>query len=116
MQKYAEEAVREHLSQDLQPLFDKEKVKKHRPPFSNDMTPAEIEEVLDRSIRQSERYRVLSKQGMSFDEIRKTFDQPLEQLLERSSGKVNFFKSIIFNSCNLLTKLHKNLEFNIEKC
>lgn len=78
MQKYAEEAVREHLSRDLQPLFDKEKVKKHRPPFSNDMTPAEIEEVLDRSIRQSERYRVLSKQGMSFDEIRKTFDQPLE--------------------------------------
>lgn len=78
MQKYAEEAVREHLSQDLQPLFDKEKVKKLRPPFSNDMTPAEIEEVLDRSIRQSERYRVLSKQGMSFDEIRKTFDQPLK--------------------------------------
>lgn len=36
---------------------DKEKVKKLRPPFSNDMTPAEIEEVLDRSIRQSERYR-----------------------------------------------------------
>ena len=78
MQKYAEEAVREHLSQDLQPLFDKEKVKKLRPPFSNDMTPAEIEEVLYRSIRQSERYRVLSKQGMSFDEIRKTFDQPLK--------------------------------------
>ena len=78
MQKYAEEAVREHLSQDLQPLFDKEKVKKHRPPFSNDMTPTEIEEGLDRSIRQSERYRVLSKQGMSFKEIRKTFDQPLK--------------------------------------
>lgn len=78
MQKYAEEAVCEHLSQDLQPLFDKEKVKKHRPPFSNDMTPTEIEEVLDRSIRQSERYRVLSKQGMSFKEIRKTFDQPLK--------------------------------------
>lgn len=78
MQKYAEEAVREHLSRDLQPLFDKEKVKKLRPPFSNDMTPAEIEEVLNRSIRQSERYRVLSKQGMSFKEIRKTFDQPLK--------------------------------------
>ena len=86
MQKYAEEAVREHLSQDLQPLFDKEKVKKLRPPFSNDMTPAEIEEVLDRSIRQSERYRVLSKQGMSFDEIRKTFDQPLEMQVLTWSG------------------------------
>ena len=86
MQKYAEDAVREHLSQDLQPLFDKEKVKKLRPPFSNDMTPAEIEEVLDRSIRQSERYRVLSKQGMSFDEIRKTFDQPLEMQVFTWSG------------------------------
>ena len=86
MQKYAEEAVREHLSQDLQPLFDKEKVKKLRPPFSNDMTPAEIEEVLNRSIRQSERYRVLSKQGMSFDEIRKTFDQPLEMQVFTWSG------------------------------
>lgn len=86
MQKYAEEAVREHLSQDLQPLFDKEKVKKLRPPFSNDMTPAEIEEVLDRSIRQSERYRVLSKQGTSFDEIRKTFDQPLEMQVFTWSG------------------------------
>ncbi|RGY09837.1 transglycosylase domain-containing protein [Odoribacter splanchnicus] len=86
MQKYAEEAVREHLSQDLQPLFDKEKVKKHRPPFSNDMTPAEIEEVLDRSIRQSERYRVLSKQGMSFKEIRKTFDQPLKMQVFTWSG------------------------------
>ena len=86
MQKYSEEAVREHLSQDLQPLFDKEKVKKLRPPFSNDMTPAEIEEVLDRSIRQSERYRVLSKQGMSFDEIRKTFDQPLEMQVFTWSG------------------------------
>ena len=86
MQKYAEEAVREHLSQDLQPLFDKEKVKKLRPPFSNDMTPAEIEEVLDRSIRQSERYRVLSKQGMSFDEIRKTFDQPLKMQVFTWSG------------------------------
>ena len=86
MQKYAEEAVREHLSQDLQPLFDKEKVKKLRPPFSNDMTPAEIEEVLDRSIRQSDRYRVLSKQGMSFDEIRKTFDQPLEMQVFTWSG------------------------------
>ena len=86
MQKYAEEAVREHLSQDLQPLFDKEKVKKHRPPFSNDMTPTEIEEVLDRSIRQSERYRVLSKQGMSFKEIRKTFDQPLKMQVFTWSG------------------------------
>lgn len=78
MQRYAEEAVREHLSQDLQPLFDEERVNKINSPFSNDMTPEQIEEVLNRSIRQTERYRVAIKAGMKPDEIRKTFDVPVE--------------------------------------
>lgn len=78
MQKYAEEAVHEHLSRDLQPLFDKEKAYKKNSPFSNDMTLEQIEGVLNRSIRQSERYRVLAKAGLKDDEIRKTFNQPVE--------------------------------------
>lgn len=76
MQKYAEEAVKEHLSKDLQPIFDKEKVHKRNSPFSNDMTQEEIEGALNRSIRQSERYRVLKLEGKSYAEIRKTFDVP----------------------------------------
>ena len=78
MQKYAEDAVREHLSQDLQPLFDKEKVHKVNSPFSNDLTPEELESTLNRSIQQSERYRQLKKAGMSHTQIRKTFDTPVE--------------------------------------
>lgn len=78
MQRYAEDAVREHLSQDLQPLFDKEKQHKVNSPFSNDMTPEKIEGALNRSIKQSERYRQLSKAGMNYADIRKTFDQPVE--------------------------------------
>lgn len=78
MQRYAEDAVREHLSQDLQPLFDKEKQHKVNSPFSNDMTPEKIEGALNRSIKQSERYRQLSKTGMNYADIRKTFDQPVE--------------------------------------
>lgn len=78
MQKYAEEAVQEHLSQDLQPLFDKEKVHKKNSPFSNDMTPEKIEGALLRSIKQSERYRVMTKAGMDYKDIRKTFDKPVE--------------------------------------
>lgn len=78
MQRYAEDAVREHLSQDLQPLFDKEKQHKVNSPFSNDMTPEKIENALNRSIKQSERYRQLSKAGMNYADIRKTFDQPVE--------------------------------------
>lgn len=78
MQRYAEDAVREHLSQDLQPLFDKEKQHKVNSPFSNDMTPEKIENALNRSIKQSERYRQLSKAGMNYADIRKTFDQPID--------------------------------------
>lgn len=78
MQRYAEDAVREHLSQDLQPLFDKEKQHKVNSPFSNDMTPEKIEGALNRSIKQSERYRQLSKTGMNYADIRKTFDQPVD--------------------------------------
>ncbi|MEG2339337.1 MAG: transglycosylase domain-containing protein [Odoribacter sp.] len=78
LQKYAEEAVREHLAEDLQPLFDKERGNKVHSPFSNDMTPEEIEGVLNRSIRQSDRYRILNKEGMKYAEIRKVFEQPVE--------------------------------------
>ena len=78
MQRYAEEAVQEHLSQDLQPLFDKERVHKRHSPFSNDMTEAQINDVLNRSIRQSERYRSLKRTGMKEADIRKTFDVKTE--------------------------------------
>jgi len=78
MQKYAEEAVREHLSKDLQPLFDREKAHKKNSPFSNDMTPGKIEEALMRSVKQSERYRQLVKAGKKQAEIRKIFDEPVE--------------------------------------
>ena len=78
LQKYAEEAVREHLSEHLQPQFNKEKDEKKNAPFSNDMTPEEIENALNRSIRQSDRYRILTKQGMKKTDIRKTFDKAVK--------------------------------------
>ena len=78
MQRYAEEAVREHLAQDLQPLFDKEKVHKKNSPFSNDMTPEQIDDALMRSVKQSERYRQLLKAGKNQKEIRDIFSQPVQ--------------------------------------
>lgn len=81
MQKYAEEAVVEHLSHDLQPLFAKEKVEKKNPPFSNDLTAEEVRDILDRSIKRTERYRVMKETGMSFGEIRKVFTEPVQMQL-----------------------------------
>lgn len=78
MQKYAEEAVRDHLALDLQPMFDREKSKKVNSPFSNDMTPEEIEGVLTRAIKQSERYKQLNQEGVKYADIRKIFDKAVQ--------------------------------------
>lgn len=78
MQQYAEEAVVEHLKNDLQPMFGRERVEKRNPPFSNDLTPEEVNDILDRSIRRSERYQALKAEGMPMEEIRKVFRKPVE--------------------------------------
>ena len=73
MQQYAEEAVSEHI-QELQQSFFREKRKKSYAPFSQDLTPEDIDGIMNRSMRQTDRYRGLKKQGMSETEIRKVFN------------------------------------------
>lgn len=77
MQRYAEEAVVEHLSEELQPTFTKEKVEKRNPPFSNDLTDEEVREILDRSIKRTERYKALNEAGWAYGDIRKEFNKPV---------------------------------------
>ena len=63
MQRYAEQSVVEHLSTDLQPtFFSKLKELKH-PPFSDDLSVSQIEGILDREIRKSERYGYFMNAG-----------------------------------------------------
>lgn len=93
MQKYAEEALAQHLSENLQPLFDRRVGSLRNPPFSNNMTSAEIEEILDRSIRQTERYRVLREQGKSSAEIREEFNKPVEMSLFSWKGEIDTIMS-----------------------
>ncbi|MBP5740155.1 MAG: transglycosylase domain-containing protein [Bacteroidales bacterium] len=78
MQKYAEEAVAEHLSKDLQKSFWNDlKWKKNRP-FSNDIDNATIDRLMKQGRRWSDRYRVLKNAGLSESEILKTFSEPTE--------------------------------------
>ena len=77
MQKYAEEAVTEHLGGTLQPAFMAERSRKAHPPFSNDLTVSEINDILNTSIRRTERYRSMNKAGKSFQEIKKSFDKAI---------------------------------------
>ncbi|MGQ8337225.1 transglycosylase domain-containing protein [Sunxiuqinia sp. A32] len=78
MQQYAEEAVQNHLKLDLQPSFQRHLENLENAPFSDDMSEEDVEDLLDRSIRQSERYRVLRLKGLDFDQIKKNFQQPTE--------------------------------------
>ncbi len=78
MQRYAEEAVEDHLKLDLQPDFNKHLKSLQNPPFSGDMNNKEVDDLLNRKIRQSERYRVLRLEGKNFNQIRKVFEQPVE--------------------------------------
>ena len=76
MQKYAEEAVSEHM-QDLQKSFFREKRKKSYAPFSKDLTEEDIDGIMNRSMRQTDRYRGLKKQGLNENDIRKVFNTPV---------------------------------------
>ena len=78
MQRYAEEAVDEHVKKYLQPAFFKEKKGRRTAPFTNQLTPEEVDGILTRAMKQSERYRLMKKSGLSQEEIKKVFDEPIE--------------------------------------
>lgn len=63
------------------------------PPFSNDMTSEETEELLSRFVRQSERYRVLSEQGKNEREIREIFSKPVEMSVFSWKGAIDTIMS-----------------------
>ena len=89
MQKYAEEAVSEHLSKDLQKIFDEEKRGSENGPFSEDLKPEEVKHIMELSMKRSERYRVLRNKGMSLDSIKKVFDMPVEMTVFSWKGDVD---------------------------
>lgn len=76
MQKYAEEAVAEHLCTYLQPTFNKEKKGLTKGPFAWNLPNAQINKIYKNSIRRSERYRVLKKSGMKHEKILENFNKP----------------------------------------
>lgn len=89
MQKYAEEAVLKHVGNYLQPAFTKENRTKPNAPFTNALTAAEVKGILNRSIRQSERYRAMKELGATESEIQKAFRTPVEMSVFTYHGDVD---------------------------
>ena len=76
MQRYAEEAVYQHVAKYLQPQFFAANRHKKNAPFTSDITQAQINSIMNRAVRQSERYRALKAAGASDGEIDHSFNTP----------------------------------------
>lgn len=78
MQIYAEEALAEHLSTEVQPDFYKRAKGFRNPPYSDDLTKKEVESLLYTSVKQSERYSTMKHRGFSEDSIMLAFNTPVK--------------------------------------
>lgn len=80
MQQYAEEAVREHLKDDLQPTFFKHWKYQPDAPFAfePDVASDEIRRLLDQAMKRSARYQQLKEEGVPIDSIRMIFNTPVK--------------------------------------
>ena len=81
MQKYAEEAVAEHLGQDLQKTFDRHLRWNQNKPFASDIDQKTIDQLMKQARRWSDRYRIMKANGASESDIRKSFTEPVRMRL-----------------------------------
>ncbi len=80
MQAYAEQSVTEHMKT-LQKSFFREKKGVASAPYSTnreEVSAAAIKSMIDRAVKQTERYRLMKKAGASDAEINKAFNTPTD--------------------------------------
>lgn len=88
MQQYAEESVREHFSNTLQPTFDKEKKGRAYAPYSYKMA-SKVDQFLEKAVKQTDRYNKHKAQGLSEKEISKIFKSPVEMKVFSWKGDID---------------------------
>ncbi|MDO4190557.1 MAG: transglycosylase domain-containing protein [Bacteroidales bacterium] len=88
MQVAAEEAVREHLTS-LQASFFKDKKGNPKAPFSRNVEDDRINSIMQRAMKNSDRYRMMKKNGKSQSEIEKAFNTPTEMTVFSWHGDID---------------------------
>ena len=87
MQKYAEEAVAEHLGKNLQKAFDNEMRWNRNRPFAPGTEKELTDQLMKNARRWSDRYRSSQKEGMTEAEILASFDKPVRMRVFSWKGK-----------------------------
>jgi len=87
LQNYAENAVKNHLSKDLQPKFFKEKKGRTRAPFTRDLSKDEYKGIIERAIKNTDRYRSLKRNGADMDSVYRVFNTKYDMKVFTWSGE-----------------------------
>ena len=89
MQQYAENAVQKHMPR-LQAEFDHQNTPERNPtaPFL-ELDQSEIDALMKRGMRQSERWRVMKTEGKSEKEIIASFDKPTNMTIFSWKGEID---------------------------
>ncbi len=78
MQRYAEESMRTYLASYLQPLFEREGRNSSTFPYSRNLSKSQVDKIIWRSVKQSDRYRLMKEEGASDEEINAVFGKKTE--------------------------------------
>ena len=92
MQQYAEDAVKEFMGKELQPMFYKHWKGQKNAPFSN-VTADEIDHILETSMKRTERYRALKNAGVCMDSIKAEFNKPVPMTVFSWDGPIDTIMS-----------------------
>jgi len=93
MQRYAEAALIKHLSEDLQPKFFREKRNSSKAPFSIHVTNEQIDGIMRTSMRRTERYRILKRDGLNDEQIMNVFKEAVPMSVFSWKGEIDTIMS-----------------------
>jgi penicillin-binding protein 1A len=93
MQRYAEEAVAEHMGKTLQPEFFRHWSGFRNAPFGRDLTRQQINTNIENSIRRSDRFINMRRQGLSVDSINASFRVPVPMEVFSWNGPIDTIMS-----------------------
>lgn len=89
MQQYAEDAVYDHLSNDLQIAFFNEQKGRSKAPYGWNMTEKQIKTLLTSAMKRTERYHLLKLANVNPDSIEAIFNKPVPMTVFSWRGEID---------------------------
>lgn len=89
MQKYAEDAVTQHIGGYIQKEFFKDQKNNKKAPFAYEVTEDQIEKIMYSAMRRSERWREQMANGMGEDSILLSFKKPVKMRVFSWNGEID---------------------------